>query len=679
MAPAIQSWLLAVPYLFTGFGFLFLAWAAGGYAYGLVCGRRSSLSEPWYMNVTGAGSFLLMVRVAAGLALISWVSALFGVTGFFRREIVLPVLVPVIVGGMVAASRLALPHGPLLRRDRLNLGHDWITASRPEKWLTAAVVLWACALAVNAVIGALVPDMNQDPMWYHLSVPQQWLFDQRFAVYPDVMPSAYPLAVESLYATIFLLKVDPVLCSILVSFCGVLLFVAMASAASVALSSEPADVLRGWGVAAVVGVWAPMLAVYGLIAPVQPKNDIVAMFLTFTGVMTVWLPLLGARQVPARGWWVVAGFILGTACSAKPPVLGITFLTMAFAAPLAMGYERRRERAFPRETVTGACVAVAAMLVAMAPWIYRGLTSHGLPFYPLGRSYFAVAPDYQPLINTFDDLHGIAGPRLLEWFRYASRLPERLSYAGANGEKGVFLFIAVSVIGLVAGRGRWRWFAAILAAHLLILVGMKGAAEVFRFFAPAYAVAAALVAWLVATYARQLQNRTRVLVGALVWFSLAGSVGWHQYRIARFKTMNWKFRPVLAREDVTAYASHAEKGWLVLDYPAIASQIDPAERVLLLRTTYPFYLHRDVLWNDEGIGDGGLADRWRKMSSREAKQFLDNQKIDIVVVAAITDPSGEFAQEQLVADTLVEAGLLEPVKLPEQHELIGWRLYRVIP
>jgi hypothetical protein len=187
-----------------------------------------------------------------------------------------------------------------------------------------------------------------------------------------------------------------------------------------------------------------------------------------------------------------------------------------------------------------------------------------------------------------------------------------------------------------------------------------------------------MVAWLVSTYARLMQPSTRIFTGTLIWLSLAGSVGWHQYRIATFKTMDWKFRPVLAREDVMAYASHAEKGWLVLDYPAIASQIDPSERVLLLRTPYPFYLHRNVLWNDEGIGDGGLADRWRKMTPAEAKRFLDNRRIDVVLVAAISEVYGEPAQEKLAADTLVEAGLLKPVRLPDHHTAMGWRLFRVI-
>lgn len=675
--PTVQSWLLAVPYLLVALGFFLMIWAAGGYFYALLCGRGASLADPWYTHAPGAGIFLFAVRVAAGLCLISWVSALFGVAGLFRSVLVLPVLVVLIIGGKLVGSRYGYPQAPLLRRDRLDMGHDWITSPRPERWLCAGIILTTCALAVNALIGALVPDMNQDPMWYHLSVPQQWVFAQRFEVYPNVMPSAYPLAVEALYATIFLIETDPVLCSLLNVLCGLMLFVAMAGAAAAAFASSRAGAHRGWGVCAVVGVWVPMISVYGMLAPIQPKNDIITMFLAFTGVMTIWLPLLAARQVPHLRWWAVGGLILGTACSAKPTVLGVSFLAMLFAIPLSVTYGRRAGNGYFRQTIIGVVAAVAYMLLAMAPWIFRGLTAHGLPFYPLGRSLVPVAPEFQPLVNTFDSLHGIAGPRFTDWLVYASLLPGRLAFAGANGEKGIFLFIMVCLVGVVATRGRWRWFSLMLSANLLVFVGMKGSAEVFRFLAPAYVIATPLVAWLVGNYAGQMQRRQRLLVGALLWLSIVASVGWHQVRVASFKTMRWKFRPVLSQEDIAAYASHAEKGWLYLDYPAIRSRIEPDERVLLIGTPYPFYLHRNVLWNDEGIGKGGLADRWKAMSPSQAEEFFDSQNIDAVLVKSSPDPAGESNRNSGTSENLDAEGILQPVKLPDSHEENGWRLYRV--
>lgn len=674
---SIQSWLLAVPYLLVGLGFLLMIWAAGGYFYALLCGRAASLADPWYTHAAGTGIFLFAVRIAGGVCLISWVGALFGVAGLFHRAVVLPVLVALIIGGKLVGSRYGYPQTPLLRRDRLDMGHDWITSPRSERWLCAGILLTACALAVNALIGALVPDMNQDPMWYHLSVPQQWVFAGRFEVYPNVMPSAYPLAVEALYAAIFLIEINPVLCSLLYVLCGLMLFVAMAGASAAASTSSPPGFCRGWGVGAVVGIWMPMISVYGLLAPIQPKNDIITMFLTFTGVMTIWLPLLGARQLPSLRWWVVGGLILGTACSAKPTVLGIAFLTMLFALPLSAVYDRRNGGRFPRRTVVGMSAALGAMLLAMAPWIFRGLTSHGLPFYPLGRSLLPVSPEFRPLINTFDSLHGIAGPRFTDWLVYASRLPGRLAFAGANGEKGIFLFITVCLAGLAATRGRWRWFSLMLSANLLVFVGMKGSAEVFRFFAPAYVIATPLVAWLVGAYSSCVHRRQRLLVGTLLWLSIVASVGWHQVRVANFKTMRWKFRPVLSQEDVATYASHAEKGWLYLDYPAIRSRIDPNERVLLIGTPYPFYLHRNVLWNDEGIGKGGLADRWKTMSASQAEEFFASQDIDVVLVISPPHSAGENWRDIATSEELATAGVLQPIKLPHSHEAAGWRLYRV--
>ncbi len=669
MTDALSSWLLSIPYLLTGIGFLFIAWAAGGYAYALLAENRVRSEEPWFLGITGAGLFLLVIRVAAGLALISWISAIVGVSGLFRPGIMFALLLPIVVLGIPIAHRFAMRHKPMLLRDRMDVGYDWVNAARLEKAFAGLIVLVFCVLVVNTLIGALVPDMNQDPMWYHLSVAQQWVFAQRFEVYPDVMPSAYPLAVESLYAVIFLLNADPVLCSLLTGMSGALLLVGMTASATMAMTTARPGAMRGWGLGAVAGLWIPLISLYGMVAPVQPKNDVMVMLWTLCGAMPLLLPLLCSGGLPSMGWWMTGGFLLGTACSAKPSVLGITFFLLLFCVSRSGFLEWRISRKMPRQTARGALLCVVLMAAAMAPWMVRGYLAYGLPFFPLGQGLFTTSPDYEPLFRAFNSLHSFAEPTAGAWVQKFMDFPTRLSDAGTNGEKGIFLFILIVVVGLLQYRGRWRWFSGMLAAQMLLVVGMEGSMEVFRFFSPVYCLAAPLLAWVVADNAPRISRHGRFLLGGIVWVFMLASVGMHHHKIAVFKTMNWQFRPLLSDADVRFHASHAEKGEWFLNFSEVRNLIEDNERVLLLGSNYPFYLHRDTLWNDEAVKAGGLQDSWDKMGVEEAKRFLQRESIDVVLM------TGGRAGAPLVG--LVETGALTTATLPDTLRANGWAMHRV--
>src|SRR5690606_2995820 len=104
----LMNWLLAVPYLGAAVGVLFFAWAVGGLGYTLLNPQRYIYTPSWFSYRMGSGLFLLAVRVACGLAIISWVVSVLGVAGLFRQEIVLPVLLALVVVGACTAWRYAM-------------------------------------------------------------------------------------------------------------------------------------------------------------------------------------------------------------------------------------------------------------------------------------------------------------------------------------------------------------------------------------------------------------------------------------------------------------------------------------------------------------------------------------------------------------------------------------------
>lgn len=677
-----MNWLLAVPYLGAAVGVLFFAWAVGGLGYTLLNPQRYIYTPSWFSYRMGSGLFLLAVRVACGLAIISWVVSVLGVAGLFRQEIVLPIVLALVVAGACTAWRYAMPLRPLLNQDQIELGSLWYQSSRGEKALGALAVLWLSGLMVNAVIGALVPDFNQDPMWYHLSVPQQWIFDGRFGVYESVMPSAYPLAVEALFGVLLMVNpMDSVLCSLLVAGCGILWLMATAGATAMILSKM--NGARGWGMAAPLALWCPMIMVYGMMAPLQPKNDIVVVLLTFCGGALVWVPLLAGRPSPEPGWWLAGGVLLGTACVAKPPVMAISFfaLTIAVVAVVLLRLGQKTEpSADPAEQgstpqrwstlLWPAATCAVVMLIAMAPWMIRGWLTHGLPLYPLQWASFTVNDEFAPLVNAFNKLHSVADVTEGRWRYLLTGYADRVTRAGVNGEKCIFVYMMLAVGGLLWSRGVWWLFSLVLASLLVMITAMRGGDEIFRLFAPAYALASLLMAWAVAVLVPRLSGAVRLGVGAVLLLSVMASVGWHQYRLAHFVTFNWKFRPVLAEDDVRRYAGHAEKGSTYLDFGEIAQVIDPAERVLLLGSHYPFYLHRSAVWNDEAVRDGGLADRWNAMTSvQQAREELDRFSIDVVLCR-------RGAQGELpgVLAELESVGELDRVPLPQR--LDQWALLR---
>jgi hypothetical protein len=675
LTPALASWLLAVPYVLTAVGFLFVAWAAGGFAYLFLFDRTSnSEMSGWCNDILDPGLLLVLIRTAAGLALISWVGAILGLLGFFDLPALIALLLPIVVGGAVAANKFAPSHRPHLIREWIKLRHYFLSSTLIGKLFFLGLIIMFFLISLNAVIGALVPDMNHDPMWYHLPLPQQWVYDEKFTVYPSALQSAYPLAAESLFAIVFAAGGDVVLCSLLVAVCGLCFLSTLVTSAWASISTSESKSLNSlWGIGAVMGLCVPLMVPYVLIAPIQPKNDPVMLFWACTGTMILYVPLLGFKHVPTVGSWAVGGFLLGTAICAKPTVLNMIFFFFVFIVPLAFVTARLNRQKWVQLVVANVTVCVGAVLLAAMPWLLRGYLAHGVPLYPVGTSLFPLSASFLPLHNSLGKIQAVPGVGLEEWKGKVLRLGPRLLLGAQHGEKMVFIYLIAASLGLIVARGRWRWLAGTLFFHLTLIIGFEGAVEVFRFFAPSYCLAIPLVGLLVARGVSYLNSFLRFAVAGLVCLAAVGSLLEVQLRIAGMKTMSWKFRPVLSHEDVKEYSTHAEMGPLAADLKLVANHIGKEERVFLLGATYPFYLHRDTLWNDEVVKAGGVVDRWNAMTAVEAAAFLKQQRIDVVLHASGIDKVADGPVDELIA----QERILVPVLLPEKLERKGWTLYRV--
>lgn len=668
MSPAAESWLLAFPYLITTVMFLLLAWAAGGWAYALVARKVISDPHPWYYNVAGTGFVFLLIRIAAGFALFSWSATVLGVTGHFQRVPLLSVIALLILSGWYMGHRFAAAHRLFLVKDALWLARDWTRLTGSSHAIVGFIGLCAVAVTVNAIIGALVPDMNHDTMWYHLSLPQQWTFSGRYDVLPSSLHSVITLAGESLYAIILLVNGDIVMCTLLVTFSG-LAALAMLCCAAWAIATGDTDyrteaVNPLWAPTAALGICVPLLALYGLMSPVQTKNDMIMYLWAACGALPLVIPVLGAGRVPAAGWWAVGGFVMGTAVCAKVsalPMVAGSVLVVAVCSFRRGGVSALAGRL---------ALCAASALLAMAPWLYRGWSTTGVPLYPLGMRWFPMREQYVHIHENWSSIQGVggAGGLLDALVRFAALL--RLG--ATNGEKFIFVYLLVVAAALVVEKGQWRWLAIVLALLLAMPIGIKGGVEILRLFSPACILASLLVVRLMLRLmAAVSENKGQwyvLLVSAMSFLCFMEK----QVRNARFQTMQWEYRPILSDKDVYWYSGIAEKGFSYRELGSLRHHIPTTARVLLLGYTYPYFLHRDTLWNDESISKGGVTEYWKSLDAEQVAQFLRRERIDVIVINRTAALMNGSTSELRAA----EAGVITRVPLSAELENEGWEMYR---
>src|SRR5690606_23870937 len=147
--------------------------------------------------------------------------------------------------------------------------------------------------------------------------------------------------------------------------------------------------------------------------------------------------------------------------------------------------------------------------------------------------------------------------------------PDLLTLGARNGEKLIFVYLLAVVAALLFEKGRWQWVAVILVGQLVMPIGMKGAVEIYRLFSPCYFLLCLLLVRLGLCMLSALGNRKGTLYMLLLAAMSVACLVEKQARIARFKTMQWEFRPVLSEKDRNHYATIAEKGFSFIELGAL--------------------------------------------------------------------------------------------------------------
>lgn len=600
---------LAAGFLGAVAALLAAGWAAGGLAPALATGSRA-LDHA--------------LRLATGMAMQFFVCSVLGVLGLLWWPVALGVF---LLAG--AAGIWRRPPGPLPRL-------PW----------PAVGVLAIPAYLVLA--GSLVPDMTQDSMWYHLSVPGQWALTGRLDAFPSVFPSAYPLAVESLYAVLIPVGGE-VLCSAFYGAGAVVLWLLiLATAARVA----------GRGAAAAAGaLWIPLLATFTL-APVPAGNDAIAGLLLFAGLVVLVLPVATGGEDRAGGW-LLGGFILGQALAAKPICIGYMPGLLAVAAI---------SRRHPTHAVKFAVLAGSAILASYAPWGVRGLLTSGVPLFPLGAGLFPVAEPFQPTLaasKSLNALHEVSAPGIAA--ALTSGLFSKVRLALRSGDALYLLAPLVAITGAVVLPGRQRLWPLAMAAMMAPGIMIKGANEILRYASLCYPVGGVVLAACFVRVGPMLKPRARVAVAVLLGAAALGDYLSQQHRTASFRTVLWPYRPLLTETDRLAFAGRAEFGGAYLYLREVAKEIPVGDRVFLPDSPAPYYLGRRALWNDFSVLKGGVAERWRNFTAEEALAFLQEEELRWIVFSS-SDLAGPV-------EALVATGTLREV--PRSPLWGSVRLYRV--
>lgn len=583
-----------------------------------------------------------------GMAVLSWWTTVCGLLGVLRWWALWP---PLAVAGLVGLARAARcgfsPAGAFASARRA-----WSVLPRAER-VACVVVGAACALlAANTLVGGLCPDHGQDSVWYHLTVPYQWVLRGDVAMFSHCMPSTYTLAGEALYA-VLLTAWDEILPT---AFYAWMLVFSLGAFVAVAWS------LCGGRAALLTAALVPFLhAVNSAVAPIGAFNDA---FASTAVLASAWL-LARPRSASANGT-LLAGFVGGFAVMAK--VIAVGFLAPAVA--LVLGARWLNDRSFPRLLAHAAAFSVA-FAVASMPWMVRGYVECGNPLIHVSREFMPIVEEFQPVIVGYDRepnrLFPFTPSGILDAFTRG--LAKKFHYAMVSMD-GLFLLAPLAALFALARReSYWRAQGLAVLACYAGLAMLDGFGEVSRYFSLAYPLAAPVLGLLCAEIARRFAGR-RLAAIALVFVAASGATfAKKQLRWASFATIDWHFRPVVTDEARRAYVEHTEMGGGYLQFEGVRDLIPKDASVLVSDFPGPYKLERKAWW-DCFACEPILGDWWKGMDARQAGDVLEARSVDYILQTNVAEADPRIGE-------LERAGRLERIPVPPPWTE-GTGLWRVV-
>lgn len=296
-----------------------------------------------------------LLEIAIGSGVLGYAAFALGLAGWMR---------PAVLAGIVVAGMGVLAWSG--RGARVTRSPRPLPRPRNDdgRLLTIGAGAAAAFTLIFAVMGAMLPEIEYDALWYHLTFPRRYLESGFLRDYPCDHMSPTPQHVELLYAY-GLIFGDPRTAKLIHLGFGVL-----AALWTAVLASRLAG--RRWAIAALaLFVTAPTVTWEMTTA----YNELPLAFVA-TGAVAL---LLRWRHSLDRRLLMLAGVLLGLGMAGK-------HLALFFTAPLALfvllAPAGATRRTVGRRLLDAALLGAIAVAVAL-PWYVRAAALTGNPMFPM--------------------------------------------------------------------------------------------------------------------------------------------------------------------------------------------------------------------------------------------------------------------------------------------------------
>ncbi|MFW6303286.1 MAG: hypothetical protein ACOC2L_01575, partial [Candidatus Sumerlaeota bacterium] len=523
-----------------------------------------------------------------------------------------------------------------------------------------AVVL--AALSFHFCVGGLAPDFSHDTMWYHLSVPGQWVITGRCLAMPLVFPSNYPLALEAVYAGLLTFSNEIFAAALNIP---ILLFLMGA-----VLAGADRYCPRG-ALPAVAALFIPALARQFALVPLGMKHDRLASLALLLAFLSAWELIVLRRGKFRLLEGVSLGFILTTALATK-------VLTIAYIGPFLIIFALQhilRRRSLKRLCLLVALIAAVGLAV-YSPWIARSMQYSGDPFFPYGATVLRTDPQFDvayQAIGIENTMYEIGTPTdivvMLGGFR-------RTIYRGLfNADVILGLMLLTITATLAFGKKRWRWQGVLLLWFFWVPLLIRGHTNVLRYFGVCYPLGVLGIGWSLHLLFRHMSHRARIFCLLLFLLASCAHYAGKQWQKANYETFQWPWHPMVTRQGWETMATHAEKG-SPLAFRHIRDHIEKEATVLFPSGYYPYYLKRQTIWADEVVHklDPVQALPWHRSNTAKLKKYLREKEIDYILLDEKDSKCLAPAAPELDEEHVIERAPLSQPSVSRQ-----WYLYRVLP
>ncbi|MHC2067945.1 ArnT family glycosyltransferase [Bremerella sp. T1] len=506
----------------------------------------------------------IILRLAIGLTLVSWSTAVLGMCGLLQRPlaIVLALAILFVALGTEWKKQLFAPN-PQDEPEEEDLPPKE-DESESWWWLLAAAPLCLFVLGVS-----ILPPYEYDVLEYHLLVPKEWHEIGQIRVLPNNVYSGMPMGAEmwALLPMVFLPGSQGWLTGALVGKLVIGMFTLLTAGLLYGAGKRLAGIWAGRAAAlsAIAVPWLAYQSGTGLV-------DGVWAFFTLAAAYPVLIVLTSDPHDDHRdGLAVLSGLMAGMAFAVKYPALLIVVLPVFALWIYAVRTDWRV-----------LVMHVVAVTVIVSPWLIRNMVDTGNPVYPLAGNVFASDVRSEAQIEQWNQAHQV--PRNASGSRYSiGQLIDGITkFAGGSPWAGLAV-VPLAICGLFAANRKLVVpLAILLAVCWLVWWGFSHRLE--RFLIPAIPLGCLLAGIGAEKVAPHAVGR----IALRVWLGLGLLVGF----VLVNQTQSIKLDPRMFVSLEALAKSHTSGAVAYLN-----KKVAPGDAVLATGDAALFYLQSPVFYH----------------------------------------------------------------------------------